>query len=85
MQHFTEHSAKTNVKNGILKNQKAFKFFSKIPQLISHLKRLYSSKTLTDEFCNSLAGLEEKLWMFFLQMNENFNPQNFERLQKIHS
>ncbi|MDP1747683.1 MAG: DUF72 domain-containing protein [Bacteroidota bacterium] len=65
------------------KTPKGFKFFSKIPQVISHLKRLNSVKILTDEFCNSLAGLEEKLGMVFLQMNENFKPKDFERLEKF--
>ncbi|MES2138175.1 MAG: DUF72 domain-containing protein [Bacteroidota bacterium] len=65
------------------KTPKEFKFFPKIPQVISHLKRLNSVKTLTDEFCNSLAGLEEKLGMVFLQMNENFKPKDFERLEKF--
>lgn len=65
------------------KTPKDFKFFPKIPQVISHLKRLNSVKTLTDEFCNSLAGLEEKLGMVFLQMNENFKPKDFERLEKF--
>lgn len=65
------------------KTPKGFKFFPKIPQVISHLKRLNSVKTLTDEFCNSLAGLEEKLGMVFLQMNENFKPKDFESLEKF--
>ncbi len=65
------------------KTPKGFKFFPKIPQTVSHLKRLNGVKTLTDEFCNSLAGLEEKLGMVFLQMHDNFKPKDFERLEKF--
>lgn len=65
------------------KTPEGFKFFPKIPQVISHLKRLNSVKTLTDEFCNSLAGLEEKLGMVFLQMKDSFKPKDFEQLEKF--
>lgn len=65
------------------KTPKGFKFFPKIPQAISHLKRLNNVKTLTDDFCNSISGLEEKLGMVFLQMNDNFKPKDFERLEKF--
>ncbi|MCW3072056.1 MAG: hypothetical protein JWO44_1946 [Bacteroidetes bacterium] len=60
-----------------------FKFFPKIPQTISHLKRLNGVKTLADDFCNSVSGLEEKLGMIFLQMHDNFKPKDFERLEKF--
>jgi uncharacterized protein YecE (DUF72 family) len=65
------------------KTPKGFKFFPKIPQTISHLKRLNDVKNLTEEFCNSVAGLEEKLGMVFLQMHDNFKPKDFERLEKF--
>jgi len=65
------------------KTPEGFKFFPKIPQTISHLKRLNGVKSLTDEFCNSVSGLEEKLGMVFLQMHDNFKPKDFERLEKF--
>lgn len=70
-------------KNWRTKTPKNFKFFPKIPQVISHLKRLNNVKTLTDEFCNSLAEFEEKLGMVFLQMHDNFKPKEFELLEKF--
>jgi uncharacterized protein YecE (DUF72 family) len=60
-----------------------FKFFPKIPQTISHLKRLNEVKTLTEEFCLAVAGLEEKLGMIFLQMHDNFKPKDVDRLEKF--
>ena len=65
------------------KTPKEFKFFPKIPQTVSHLKRLNEVKTLVDEFCFSASGLEEKLGMIFLQMNDNFKPKDFDRLEKF--
>ncbi len=65
------------------KTPKGFKFFPKIPQTVSHLKRLNEVKNLTDEFCLSVSGLEEKLGMIFLQMNDNFKPKEFDRLEKF--
>ena len=60
-----------------------FKFFPKIPQVISHVKRLNNVKGLTEEFCNSAASLEEKLGMIFLQMNDNFKPKDYDRLEQF--
>ncbi|MCE3295004.1 MAG: hypothetical protein K0R65_718 [Crocinitomicaceae bacterium] len=60
-----------------------FKFFPKIPQTISHLKRLNDVRTQTEDFCHSVSALEEKLGMVFLQMHDNFKPKDFERLEKF--
>lgn len=65
------------------KTPKGFRFFPKIPQTVSHLKRLNEVKNLTDDFCNSVSGLEEKLGMIFLQMHDNFKPKDFDRLEKF--
>lgn len=65
------------------KTPKGFKFFPKIPQTVSHLKRLNDVKNLTEIFCNSVTGLEEKLGMIFLQMHDNFRPKDFDRLEKF--
>lgn len=60
-----------------------FKFFPKIPQTISHLRRLNEVQNLTEEFCLSVSGLEEKLGMIFLQMHDNFKPKDFDRLARF--
>lgn len=65
------------------KTPKDFLFFPKIPQTISHLKRLNDVKALTEEFCNAAAHLEEKLGMIFLQLHDNFKPKDFDRLEKF--
>jgi uncharacterized protein YecE (DUF72 family) len=65
------------------KTPKGFLFFPKIPQTISHLKRLNDVKALTEEFCNAAAHLKEKLGMVFLQLHDNFKPKDFDRLEKF--
>ena len=60
-----------------------FKFFPKINQMISHLKRLNDVSQYTEEFCNSLAGLGEKLGVVFLQLHNNFAPKNWDRLENF--
>jgi uncharacterized protein YecE (DUF72 family) len=65
------------------KTPEGFKFFPKIPQPISHIKRLNNVKSSTEEFCNSVSGLEEKLGMIFLQMRDDFKPKDYERLEKF--
>jgi uncharacterized protein YecE (DUF72 family) len=65
------------------KTPEGFKFFPKIPQTVSHLKRLNNVKSLVDEFCNAAASLEEKLGMVFLQMHDNFKPKDYDRLEQF--
>ena len=59
-----------------------FKFFPKINQMISHMKRLNDVERYTEEFCHSLAGLGDKLGVVFLQLHNNFAPKNWDRLEK---
>ncbi len=60
-----------------------FKFFPKIPNTISHFKRLEQVKPLVDDFCTAISAFEEKLGMVFLQMHDNFGPKNFDRVEKF--
>lgn len=63
------------------KTPEDFKFFPKINQMISHLKRLNDVEVYTEDFCNNLAGLGEKLGVVFLQLHNNFAPKNWDRLE----
>lgn len=58
-----------------------FKFFPKVPRLISHLKRLKDCEVLVDDFVTNILGLEEKLGAVFLQMPDNFQPKYIDRLE----
>jgi len=57
-----------------------FKFFPKVPRLISHLKRLQDCDDLVTDFTANLIGLDHKLGMVFLQMPDNFLPKDMDRL-----
>lgn len=57
-----------------------FKFFPKIPNQISHFKRLLNAKEPTLAFCDAISFFEESLGMAFLQLHDNFKPNNFDRL-----
>lgn len=58
-----------------------FKFFPKIGQDISHLKRLNATEKLVDEYIFNVSHLGDKLGVPFLQMIENFAPKDFDRVK----
>jgi len=65
------------------KTPEDFKFFPKIPQSVSHYRRLNDVKNLTEEFANSVSMFEEKLGMVFLQMIDNFKPKFIDRVESF--
>ncbi len=62
------------------KTPEEFRFFPKITQSISHLRRLNDVQLLVDEYCDSISNFEGKLGMVFLQLNDNFGYKNYDRL-----
>lgn len=60
-----------------------FKFFPKLPKLISHDNRLMNVRELTRQFCDIISIFEEKLGSIFLQLHENFSPKEFYALQTM--
>lgn len=65
------------------KTPENFKFFPKIPQSVSHYRRLNDVKNLTEEFTDSVSMFEEKLGMVFLQMIDNFKPKFIDRIESF--
>jgi uncharacterized protein YecE (DUF72 family) len=63
------------------KTPDSFRFFPKVSQQISHIKRLKDAQSLVEEFCGSISCFEEKLGMVFLQLHNNFGYKNFDRLK----
>jgi uncharacterized protein YecE (DUF72 family) len=57
-----------------------FKFFPKISQRISHLRRLNNVQQLTEEYCDAISHFDNKLGMVFLQLRNNFGTKNYDRL-----
>lgn len=63
------------------KTPDGFKFFPKLTQNISHLKRLNDDVwPYVDAYLNNVQHLKEKLGTIFLQMHGNFAPKNFDRV-----
>lgn len=63
------------------KTPTGFKFFPKVTQSISHMRRLNNVEQLTEEFCDNISHFEEKLGMVFLQLHDNFGSKSFEQLK----
>lgn len=57
-----------------------FRFFPKITQSISHMRRLNDVQALTTEYCDNISNFEDKLGMVFLQLHDNFKYKNYDRL-----
>lgn len=57
-----------------------FKFFPKLTQEISHFKRLQGVADAVNIYLENALYLEEKLGTIFLQMHNNFSPENFDYL-----
>lgn len=60
-----------------------FKFFPKIPQTISHFKRLIEVKEEVENFVETMSHLDEKLGMIFLQVHDNFQPKDMSRVERF--
>lgn len=58
-----------------------FKFFPKVPRIISHIKRLNDADVLTDDFIKNILPLKEKMGMVFLQLRDDFGPKNMDRVK----
>ncbi|WGK64541.1 DUF72 domain-containing protein [Croceiramulus getboli] len=60
-----------------------FKFFPKIYNYISHLKRLIDPEPRVDQYLDHTLLLQDKLGTIFLQMHPNFQPKNFDRVERF--
>lgn len=61
-----------------------FKFFPKVVQNVSHLRRLNEmAYPALDNFLMATAGFKDKLGTIFLQMHPNFGPKNWDRVVRL--
>jgi len=61
-----------------------FRFFPKIIQNVSHLRRLNDAAyPIIDEYLNVTSNLKDKLGTIFLQMHGNFGPKNWDRVVRF--
>ncbi len=61
-----------------------FKFFPKIVQNVSHLRRLNEeSYPILQHYLEVTSNLKEKLGTVFLQLHSNFGPKNWDRVVRF--
>lgn len=66
------------------KTPPGFKFFPKLSQDISHLRRLNDAVyPIVDRYLEVTSNLKEKLGTIFLQMHGNFGPKNWDRVLRF--
>ena len=59
-----------------------FRFFPKVIQHVSHLRRLnVNAFPILEEYLSAVAGFREKLGTVFLQMHANFSPKEWDKFQ----
>lgn len=80
---FYKSPDKNQVINWKEKTPADFKFFPKIPQSVSHYRRLNDINNLTEDFADAVSMFEEKLGMVFLQMIQNFKPKFIDRIENF--
>ncbi|MDB5272760.1 MAG: hypothetical protein JWO58_1127 [Chitinophagaceae bacterium] len=80
---FYSSPSKEQVKTWASKTPEGFKFFPKIPNTISHFKRLIDVKKPVEEFCDAVVLFEDKLGMSFLQLHDNFKPKDISRVEQF--
>jgi uncharacterized protein YecE (DUF72 family) len=59
------------------KTTENFRFFPKVHQGVSHWKRLKDAAQPTSLYLDHISHLEEKMEMLFMQMPDNFGPENW--------
>lgn len=77
---FYRSPTREQVKTWRSKTPEGFRFYPKIPNTISHFKRLVKIKEPLTEFCDATSRFEDRLGTTFLQLHDNFGPQNMDRL-----
>ncbi|WP_294208352.1 DUF72 domain-containing protein [uncultured Chryseobacterium sp.] len=60
-----------------------FRFFPKITNTVSHFRRLIDVTDAVTQFASSVMHFDEKLGMVFLQLHDNFQPKDYNRLEKF--
>ncbi len=62
----------------------SFRFFPKVVQNVSHLRRLNDmAYPALENYLSATAGFRDKLGTIFLQMHPNFGPKNWDRVVRL--
>lgn len=61
-----------------------FKFFPKVSNQISHIRRLNEAVyPIVDRYLEATSNLKDKLGTIFLQLHNNFGPKNWDRVVRF--
>lgn len=63
------------------KTPESFRFYPKVPNTISHFKRLKDIERPLEDFTGAIAHFGKRLGIPFLQLHDNFKPADFTRLE----
>jgi len=77
---FYNHFSEEQMLKWVEKTPDDFKFFPKVHQMVSHIKRLNNVEEPIEYYTSNIRTLGGKLGMCFLQLHDNFKPQNMDRL-----
>ncbi|MEQ9404834.1 MAG: DUF72 domain-containing protein [Cyclobacteriaceae bacterium] len=77
---FYNHFSEDQIAKWVEKTPDDFKFFPKVHQMVSHIKRLNNIEEPVERYTINIRNLGDKLGMCFLQLHDNFKPANMERL-----
>jgi len=79
---FYNHFRTEQIEKWVDKTPEDFKFFPKVHQMISHIKRLNNVEESIEMYVSNIRAFGDKLGMCFLQLHDNFKPANMDRLIK---
>ena len=79
---FYNHFRQEQIEKWVEKTPDDFKFFPKVHQMVSHIKRLNNVEEPIERYVTNIRSFGNKLGMCFLQLHDNFKPANMERLVK---
>ncbi|MEM6815315.1 MAG: DUF72 domain-containing protein [Bacteroidota bacterium] len=77
---FYNHFKIEQIEKWVEKTPDNFKFFPKVHQMISHIKRLNNVEESIERYVFNIRAFGDKLGMCFLQLHDNFKPINMKRL-----
>ena len=77
---FYNHFRIEQIEKWVDKTPDNFKFFPKVHQMVSHIKRLNDVEEPIERYTTNIRAFGDKLGMCFLQLHDNFKPKNMDRL-----
>ncbi|WP_420316278.1 DUF72 domain-containing protein [Ekhidna sp.] len=77
---FYNHFRIEQIEKWVDKTPDSFKFFPKVHQMVSHIKRLNEVEEPIERYTTNIRAFGDKLGMCFLQLHDNFKPKNMDRL-----